>query len=474
MPAGNIPRAVIVACCVLSLVAARSARPVKPLEPGQEIREGGYYARTGAKMNQHILWHSARTGDVGKLEWLLHESGGGFADIHEVDLKSGFAALHWASGHGSRAAVISLLAHGASVNQQTGEGVTPLICAASTGHVEVVSALLEAGADHHLRERKFNLRALEVAAVTGQPGVVERLLAAGMVPGEATFSLARSKESDRHTEVLRLLEATRPAEAAEPEPEEPAETWPPRPLRLMLAATLSCAAVLCVKWGVTARRVLCPPGVPPPQATGAGVDAEQVAAAEALLGGEPPLAPLPPPPAQKAAPLLAAMPARPLSGDAPAAHAEAPADSTRRQGLPDEAAAAGVRRREHAAASCATPCASNAGPAASCAPDLGAVIDPSLERWLAAVLPSDEHEPSHAARASSASSTPAEAGHAPPANLDSLECVVCWGGPRSHCFVPCGHQCVCAACAEATVRTIKACCPMCRAPVERAVKVFKV
>ena len=46
-----------------------------------------------------------------------------------------------------------------------------------------------------------------------------------------------------------------------------------------------------------------------------------------------------------------------------------------------------------------------------------------------------------------------------------MECGVCWSGPRSHCFVPCGHQCICAACAEATVRTVRACCPMCRAPL---------
>ena len=40
-------------------------------------------------------------------------------------------------------------------------------------------------------------------------------------------------------------------------------------------------------------------------------------------------------------------------------------------------------------------------------------------------------------------------------------CVVCLDAPRTHCATPCGHRCVCAACAQ----QVSAQCPVCRAVV---------
>ena len=47
------------------------------------------------------------------------------------------------------------------------------------------------------------------------------------------------------------------------------------------------------------------------------------------------------------------------------------------------------------------------------------------------------------------------------------ECVVCLAAPRDHVLVPCGHACCCDECC-ATISF----CPLCRAPVEKAVKLF--
>ncbi|KAL1521422.1 hypothetical protein AB1Y20_021086 [Prymnesium parvum] len=47
------------------------------------------------------------------------------------------------------------------------------------------------------------------------------------------------------------------------------------------------------------------------------------------------------------------------------------------------------------------------------------------------------------------------------------ECVVCLAAPADHVLVPCGHACCCPDCC----RTISL-CPICRAPVERAVRLY--
>jgi hypothetical protein len=67
---------------------------------------------------------------------------------------------------------------------------------------------------------------------------------------------------------------------------------------------------------------------------------------------------------------------------------------------------------------------------------------------------------------------------APPAALrpavedeSDTTCVVCLDADRSHLYVPCGHKCVCAACA-ARVMAGDALCPVCRMAATAVVKVF--
>ena len=40
------------------------------------------------------------------------------------------------------------------------------------------------------------------------------------------------------------------------------------------------------------------------------------------------------------------------------------------------------------------------------------------------------------------------------------QCVVCFAQPLTHTFIPCGHMCVCAACAESVFERSKR-CPIC-------------
>merc|ERR1712196_46848 len=59
---------------------------------------------------------------------------------------------------------------------------------------------------------------------------------------------------------------------------------------------------------------------------------------------------------------------------------------------------------------------------------------------------------------------------------EQSQCIICMEAPRSHAIVPCGHQCVCSACAaqlpkiteenreEKTKREIVV-CPVCRSEV---------
>ena len=51
-------------------------------------------------------------------------------------------------------------------------------------------------------------------------------------------------------------------------------------------------------------------------------------------------------------------------------------------------------------------------------------------------------------------------------------CVVCFDAPKDHAIVPCGHQCVCASCAEQLTKTRTPTCPVCRGPIRETMKVF--
>jgi hypothetical protein len=61
---------------------------------------------------------------------------------------------------------------------------------------------------------------------------------------------------------------------------------------------------------------------------------------------------------------------------------------------------------------------------------------------------------------------------APHSDAEEMQCVVCFDAPKDHLIVPCGHQCVCAGCAEQLTNTRTPTCPVCRGPIRETVKVF--
>jgi hypothetical protein len=65
---------------------------------------------------------------------------------------------------------------------------------------------------------------------------------------------------------------------------------------------------------------------------------------------------------------------------------------------------------------------------------------------------------------------PAATAHHPDA--EETMCVVCFDAPKDHIIVPCGHQCVCEACAEQLTKTRTPLCPVCREPIRETMKVF--
>jgi hypothetical protein len=61
---------------------------------------------------------------------------------------------------------------------------------------------------------------------------------------------------------------------------------------------------------------------------------------------------------------------------------------------------------------------------------------------------------------------------APHPDAEETMCVVCFDAPKDHAIVPCGHICVCEACAEKLTKTRKPTCPVCREPIQQTMKVF--
>jgi hypothetical protein len=61
---------------------------------------------------------------------------------------------------------------------------------------------------------------------------------------------------------------------------------------------------------------------------------------------------------------------------------------------------------------------------------------------------------------------------APAPHPEEALCVMCLDARMDHIIIPCGHQCVCGACAEALKRADHPACPLCREPISVTAKVF--
>ena len=59
-----------------------------------------------------------------------------------------------------------------------------------------------------------------------------------------------------------------------------------------------------------------------------------------------------------------------------------------------------------------------------------------------------------------------------PSSQEEELCTICFDAPKDHILTPCGHQCVCGACA-AKLRDTKTACPICRTAIRETLKVFR-
>ena len=105
----------------------------------------------------------------------------------------GRTALHWAAAFGTPNIVTALIDAGADVNARTAYGGTPLHYAAESAKPEVVTSLIGAGADVNAHTDD-GVTPIHVAAGFGAPEVVTALIEAGAKVG----ALERGKETPLH------------------------------------------------------------------------------------------------------------------------------------------------------------------------------------------------------------------------------------------------------------------------------------
>ena len=169
---------------------------------------------------QSHLWIAASLGDVAKVHSLLASEGG--ALLVNLQVKDGIAPMYAACMKGHVEVVHALLFAGAMVNLQAGNGLSPMHMACAVGdmevvlplhivctlgHIQAVHALLQAGAKVGLQASEGTLTPLHLACTFGHVEVVHALQAGAEVDQQASAgasSLHVACAVDR-VEVVRAL-----------------------------------------------------------------------------------------------------------------------------------------------------------------------------------------------------------------------------------------------------------------------------
>jgi uncharacterized protein len=152
------------------------------------------------------LMAAASNGDVGMLSNLVNQG----IDVNRRFGGDGETALHRASAYGRTNAAQFLLTHGADPNINDATGLTPLLSASYHGYLDIVSMLIDRGANINAPEKDGMFTPLHEATMKGHTKIVEFLLAHGANPmaktkdGRTAFDWARAEGRE---DVLRAFEA---------------------------------------------------------------------------------------------------------------------------------------------------------------------------------------------------------------------------------------------------------------------------
>lgn len=150
------------------------------------------------------LRQAAADGNLLRVETFLGQG----INIQASDAR-GITALHLATKHGHQNVAALLLKQGAAVNPESQDGITPLSIAVQEGRRDMVALLLAKGARVNEQVQIGGTTLLHVAAYRGDQEIVSLLLQHGadkqarMTSGERPVDLALQQG---HTSLIPLLE----------------------------------------------------------------------------------------------------------------------------------------------------------------------------------------------------------------------------------------------------------------------------
>ena len=131
--------------------------------------------RGGGDGKWNPVWVASLNGRRDVVEWLVGDVG---ASAGAVNLRNGSSAVYVAATNGHLDVVRALANAGANVDQAEKDGRSPLWMAAQNGHVEVVQALMGAGASVD-QATEVGATPLYVAVQSGHLNMVRTLVGAG-------------------------------------------------------------------------------------------------------------------------------------------------------------------------------------------------------------------------------------------------------------------------------------------------------